>query len=34
MNIVVEFVEECQLELHQDSRGKAIYRRHLSGLLE
>ena len=34
MNIVVEFVKECQLELHQDSRGKAIYRRHLSGLLE
>ena len=34
MDIVVEFVKECQLELHQDSRGKAMYRRHLSGLLE
>ena len=34
MNIVIEFVKECQLELHQDSRGKAIYRRHLSGLLK
>ena len=34
MNIVVEFVKECQLELHQDSRGNARYRRHLSGLLE
>ena len=34
MNIVVEFLKECQLELHQDSRGKAIYRRHLSGLLD
>ena len=33
-NIVVEFVKECQLDFHQDSRGKAIYRRHLSGLLE
>ena len=34
MNIVVEFVKECQLELHQDSRGKAMYRRHSSDLLE
>ena len=34
MDIVVEFVKECQLELHQDSRGNAMYRRHLSGLLE
>ena len=34
MDIVVEFVKECQLELHQDSRGKAIYRGHHSGLLE
>ena len=34
MDIVVEFVKECQLELHQDSRGKVMYRRHLRGLLE
>ena len=34
MNIVVEFVKECQLELHQDSRGNAMYRRHSSDLLE
>ena len=34
MNIVVEFVKGCQLELHEYSRGKAIYRRHSSDLLE
>ena len=33
-NIVVEFVKEGQLDFQQDSRGKTIYRRHLSGLLE
>ena len=28
------FVNECQIELHEVPRGKAIYRRHFSGLLE
>ena len=29
----IEFVKECHDELHQDSRGKAIYRRPVGGLL-
>ena len=33
-NIVVEFVKECQVELHEYSRGKAMYRTHSSDLLE
>ena len=28
------FVNECQIELHEVPSGKAIYRRHFSGLLE
>ena len=31
---MVEFVKECQVELHEDSRGKAMNRRHSSDLLE
>ena len=31
---VVEVVKECQVELHEHSRGKAMYRRHSSDLLE
>ena len=31
---VVGFVKECQIELHDDSRGKPIYQRHSSDLLE
>ena len=31
---MVEFVKECQAELHEYSRGKAMYRRHSSDLLE
>ena len=34
MNKVVEFVKECQVELHEHSRGNAMYRRHSSDLLE
>ena len=34
MNKVVKFVKECQIELHEVPRGKAIYRRLFSGLLE
>ena len=34
MNKVVEVVKECQLELHEVPRGKAIYRRPSGGLLE
>ena len=34
MNKVVEVVKECQLELHEVPRGKAIYRRPFGGLLE
>ena len=34
MNKVVEFVKECQVELHEYSRGKAMHRRHSSDLLE
>ena len=34
MNKVVEFVKECQVELHDYSRGKAMYRRHSSDSLE
>ena len=30
----IEFVNKCQIELHEVPRGKAIYRRHFSGLLE
>ena len=30
MNKMVEFVKECQVELHEFSRGKAMYRRHSS----
>ena len=31
---VVGFVKECQIEVHDDSRGKPIYQRHSSDLLE
>ena len=31
---VVGFVKECQIELHDDSRGKPIYQRHSSDLLD
>ena len=31
---IVGFVKECQIELHDDSRGKPIYQRHSSDLLE
>ena len=34
MNKVVKFVKECQIELHEVPRGKAIYRRLFSCLLE
>ena len=34
MNKVAEFVKECQVELHENSRGKTMYRRHSSDLLE
>ena len=34
MNKVVEFVNECHHELHEYSRGKVIYQRHSSDLLE
>ena len=34
MNKVVEVVKECQVELHEYSRGKAMFRRHSSDLLE
>ena len=34
INKVVEFVKECHDELHDYSRGKAMYRRHSSDLLE
>ena len=34
MNKVVKFVKECQIELHEVPRGKAIYQRLFSGLLE
>ena len=34
MNKMVEFVKECQVELHGYSRGKAMYRRHSSNLSE
>ena len=34
MNKVVEFVKECQVELHEYSREQAMYRRHSSGLLK
>ena len=34
LNKVVEVVKECQLELHEVPRGKAIYRRPFGGLLE
>ena len=34
MNKVVEFVKGCQVELNENSRGKAMYRRHSSDLLE
>ena len=34
INKVVKFVKECQIELHEVPRGKAIYRRLFSGLLE
>ena len=34
LNKVVEVVKECQLEFHEVPRRKAMYRRHLSGLLE
>ena len=30
----IGFVNKCQFELHEVPRGKAIYRRHFSGLLE
>ena len=31
---IVGFVNECQLELHENLRGTALYRRPFSGLLE
>ena len=34
MNKVVKVVKECQVELHECSRGKTMYRRHSSDLLE
>ena len=34
MNKVVEFVKECQVELHEYSRGRAMYRRNSSDFLE
>ena len=34
MNKVVEVVKACQVELHEYSRGKVMYRRHSSDLLE
>ena len=34
MNKVVQFVKACQVELHEYSTGKAMYRRHFSDLLE
>ena len=34
MNKMVEFVKECQVELHEYSRGKAMYRTHSSDLSE
>ena len=34
MNKMVEFVKECQVELHEYSRGEAMYRRHSSDLSE
>ena len=34
INKVVEFVKECQVEHHESSRGKAMYRRHSSVLSE
>ena len=34
MNKMVEFVKECQVELHEYLRGKAMYRRHSSDLSE
>ena len=34
MNKMIEFVKECQVELHEYSRGKAMYRRHSSDLSE
>ena len=34
LNKVVEVVKECQLELHEVPRGKAIYRRPFGGLWE
>ena len=34
MNKVVELVKECQVELQEYSRGKAMYRRLSSDLLE
>ena len=34
MNKMVEFVKECQVELHENSRGKAMHQRHSSDLLE
>ena len=34
LDIKIEFVKECHVELHEYSRGKAMYRRHSSDLLE
>ena len=34
MNKMVEFVKECQVELHEYSRGNAMYRRHSCDLSE
>ena len=33
-DIKIGFLNECQIELHEYSRGKAMYRRHSSDLLE
>ena len=34
LDIKIVFVKDCQIELHEYSRRKAMYRRHSSDLLE
>ena len=34
MDIKIEFVKECHVQLHEYSRGKAMYRRHSNDLLK
>ena len=34
LDIKIEFVKECHVELHEYSRGKAMYRRHSNDLLK